>query len=82
MENEWMNNKDAAKLLGVSTVTVLNWCKVYDNTFAKRIGRNYRINRHECLRILRDGTMPTLREKSTDHNEEVHENEQQAPLFR
>jgi hypothetical protein len=81
MENEWMNNKDAAKLLGVSTVTVLSWCKIYDNTFAKRIGRNYRINRHECLRILRDGSMPPLR-KIEPEIEEVHENEQQAPLFR
>jgi hypothetical protein len=63
--NEWVSSADAAKVLQISRATMHRWCKVYDNNFAMQIGRNWRVNSSECLRILKDGTMPQLRENAT-----------------
>jgi excisionase family DNA binding protein len=79
MENEWINNVAAAKLLGLSKSTIYSWCLKYDNSFAFRVGKNYRINRHACLKILQ-GTMPPLREVAPEI-EEMPTNAPQPNLF-
>lgn len=83
MSNEWISTKEAAEILGLAPATVSRWAKKYDSTFSRRIGRNYKVNRHEVLRILRDGTMPPLRDTSMNDNQEAvsDDAEQQKQLF-
>ena len=81
--NEWISTAEAAQILGLAPATVSRWAAKYDHTFARRIGRNYKLNRLEVLRIFRDGTMPPLRDTSATQDAEAPENDRrQEPLFR
>lgn len=82
MSNEWISTREAAEMLGLAPATMSRWAKKYDQSFARKIGRNYKVNRHAILKILRDGTMPALRDTSINTNAEVAADDGQEQLFR
>ena len=80
-EKDWVTTTKAAELLQVSPTTVNKWCHAYDDSFAKRIGGRFRVQKDAIYKILQTGDMPPLRDTSATQAEAVADDDNQRQLF-